>query len=333
MHYLDLGQGEKAWYLRQCCIQPIREFPDIPGSTLQYSVHALFMDWTIPCADRSPSGSREAQKEAAMSRSIYNLHKRFPQPLPSAPAEPDLDCLAATTHCPRPRGDKPGAECGRHVPSRCGALISQRCASPTLCSHQSTVSLSGDMACNCAWVRSRDARLAGFPHLRRGGFKKNSENFLEFAKRLLLFKAQQSYPTSASLEFSMLQSDDLPPEVAAESRAYIIYHTAIAVAIIVAVVISLRFLARWRTQAPFAKDDYTILWSLVPLTAMLVLSCTGMENTFSKTFDCWVLTMLNFSCFQRWSWQTCLDPHSTRMACISQGTHTPTLGQVDLSKN
>lgn len=55
-------------------------------------------------------------------------------------------------------------------------------------------------------------------------------------------------------------------------RGETILNTSIAIAIIVTFAVILRFIARKKTQAMLAADDWFILASLVPAFAMLVIA-------------------------------------------------------------
>lgn len=54
-------------------------------------------------------------------------------------------------------------------------------------------------------------------------------------------------------------------------RGETIVNTSIAIAIIVTIAVILRFIARKKTKATLATDDWFILASLVPAYAMLVI--------------------------------------------------------------
>ena len=56
----------------------------------------------------------------------------------------------------------------------------------------------------------------------------------------------------------------------------------IGVGVVLAVVVGLRFLARWRSKASFAADDWFIAASLVPLYGMIV---TASFSMFLLTFS------------------------------------------------
>lgn len=55
-------------------------------------------------------------------------------------------------------------------------------------------------------------------------------------------------------------------------RGETIVNTSIAIAIIVTIAVILRFIARKKTKAMLAADDWFILASLVPAYAMLVIA-------------------------------------------------------------
>lgn len=55
-------------------------------------------------------------------------------------------------------------------------------------------------------------------------------------------------------------------------RGETIVNTSIAIAIIVTIAVILRFIARKKTKATLAADDWFILASLVPVYAMLVIA-------------------------------------------------------------
>lgn len=55
-------------------------------------------------------------------------------------------------------------------------------------------------------------------------------------------------------------------------RGETIVNTSIAIAIIVTIAVILRFIARKKTKATLAADDWFILASLVPAYAMLVIA-------------------------------------------------------------
>lgn len=67
----------------------------------------------------------------------------------------------------------------------------------------------------------------------------------------------------------------LSPAEMAEDRGYILHILAIAVPIIATLAVLLRLLARGRTKASFAVDDWFILGSLAPLYGMS--ACTWMS--------------------------------------------------------
>lgn len=53
-------------------------------------------------------------------------------------------------------------------------------------------------------------------------------------------------------------------------------HIGIALAVIDTVAVFLRLLARWRSKASFAMDDFLIVASIFPFYGMVVLSYFGM---------------------------------------------------------
>lgn len=55
-------------------------------------------------------------------------------------------------------------------------------------------------------------------------------------------------------------------------RGDIILNISIAIVVIVAIAIILRFIARKKTKISLAADDWLILASLVPTSAMLVIA-------------------------------------------------------------
>ena len=57
----------------------------------------------------------------------------------------------------------------------------------------------------------------------------------------------------------------------------LIKHASIAISIIDTCAVLLRLLARWRSKAVFAADDYLITISLLPLYAMITLGFFGMD--------------------------------------------------------
>lgn len=64
-----------------------------------------------------------------------------------------------------------------------------------------------------------------------------------------------------------------------QSRADAVNHVAIACGVIETVAVCLRLLARWKSKAQFAIDDWIIVATLIPSYAMLVL---GTLSTSSK---------------------------------------------------
>ena len=55
--------------------------------------------------------------------------------------------------------------------------------------------------------------------------------------------------------------------------------TSIAFGVVDAIAVSLRMLARWRSNASFAADDVLIVASLVPLFAMIVIGHLSQSDT------------------------------------------------------
>lgn len=56
-----------------------------------------------------------------------------------------------------------------------------------------------------------------------------------------------------------------------------VINLSIAVGVIDSVAVGLRLLARWKSKATFAKDDWFIVGSLIPLYAMITTSTLRMD--------------------------------------------------------
>lgn len=65
-------------------------------------------------------------------------------------------------------------------------------------------------------------------------------------------------------------------EVEENQKAASVVRLGIAFGIIDTVAVLLRLLARWRSNAAFAADDWWIVWSLVPLYSMVAVGTMGM---------------------------------------------------------
>ena len=63
-----------------------------------------------------------------------------------------------------------------------------------------------------------------------------------------------------------------------------VVRASIAFGIIDAIAVSLRMLARWRSNAAFAADDALIVASLAPLFAMIVIGHLCQSNTLVSDF-------------------------------------------------
>ena len=63
-----------------------------------------------------------------------------------------------------------------------------------------------------------------------------------------------------------------------------VLRTSIAFGVIDAIAVSLRMLARWRSNAAFAADDALIVASLAPLFAMIVIGHLCQSDTLVSDF-------------------------------------------------
>ena len=61
---------------------------------------------------------------------------------------------------------------------------------------------------------------------------------------------------------------------------------SIAVSVLASLAVAFRFLARWRSKAPFALDDWFLVGSLLPLFGMFALCKLGRcASTNAKKFE------------------------------------------------
>ena len=67
-----------------------------------------------------------------------------------------------------------------------------------------------------------------------------------------------------------------------QSRAESVNHVAVACGVIETIAVCLRLLARWKTRAQFAVDDWLVVATLIPSYAMLVLG--SFSTSLSKVF-------------------------------------------------
>ena len=61
-----------------------------------------------------------------------------------------------------------------------------------------------------------------------------------------------------------------------QSRADSVNRVAVACGIVETIAVCLRLLARWKSQAQFAIDDWIVVATLIPSYAMLVLGAFSM---------------------------------------------------------
>ena len=62
-----------------------------------------------------------------------------------------------------------------------------------------------------------------------------------------------------------------------QSRADSVNRVAVACGVIETIAVCLRLLARWKTRAQFAIDDWLVVATLIPSYAMLVLGSFSMS--------------------------------------------------------
>ena len=103
-------------------------------------------------------------------------------------------------------------------------------------------------------------------------------------------------------------------------------YVSIAVGVIVPIAVLLRIVARSRSKAPLAIDDWLIVASLLPLFAMISASILSQFTTESPGS---IINQLTFSSgYSRWTGEIDLLPRAIRNIHVAQGLtpmHSPQL--------